>query len=64
VEFLEYLAPRDGRPMPLDERANDLIHWHTAMTAEVERAVRLRDPDGHVIELSRPTDSLTRQDAR
>jgi len=29
VEFLEYLAPRDGRSAPSDERANDLIHWQT-----------------------------------
>jgi len=29
IEFLEYLAPRDGRPYPADERSNDLIHWQT-----------------------------------
>jgi hypothetical protein len=29
IEFLEYLAPRDGRPYPPEERANDLIHWQT-----------------------------------
>jgi len=29
VEFLEYLTPRDGRPYPADEKANDLIHWQT-----------------------------------
>jgi len=29
VELLEYLAPRDGRPAPQDEQANDLIHWQT-----------------------------------
>jgi catechol 2,3-dioxygenase-like lactoylglutathione lyase family enzyme len=29
IEFLEYLAPRDGRPFPLEEKANDLIHWQT-----------------------------------
>jgi catechol 2,3-dioxygenase-like lactoylglutathione lyase family enzyme len=29
VEFLEYLAPRDGRPYPPEEQANDLIHWQT-----------------------------------
>jgi catechol 2,3-dioxygenase-like lactoylglutathione lyase family enzyme len=31
VELLEYLAPRDGRPIPADERANDLIHWQTTV---------------------------------
>jgi catechol 2,3-dioxygenase-like lactoylglutathione lyase family enzyme len=29
IEFLEYLAPRDGRPYPPEEKANDLIHWQT-----------------------------------
>ncbi len=29
IEFLEYLAPRDGRPYPSDERSNDLLHWQT-----------------------------------
>lgn len=32
VEFLHYLAPGDGRAMPADTRANDLWHWHTAVT--------------------------------
>ena len=31
VEFLDYLAPRDGRPAPFDSRANDLWHWQTSM---------------------------------
>ncbi len=31
IEFLEYLAPRDGRPAPTDERASDLIHWQTTL---------------------------------
>ena len=29
IELLEYLAPRDGRPYPADEKSNDLIHWQT-----------------------------------
>ena len=44
VEFLEYLAPRDGRPYPADERSNDLVHWQTrflGMSAE-ETAQDLR----------------------
>ena len=82
IEFLEYLTPRNGRPMPVDERANDLLHWQTrVLTSDAvaaSRALRLnkapfissgvvtvpeqqrgfdkrflvRDPDGHVIELS------------
>jgi catechol 2,3-dioxygenase-like lactoylglutathione lyase family enzyme len=81
IEFLEYLSPRDGRPFPANERANDLVHWHTTIavpdaqaaaavvrrgrfhlvspgavslpdtTLGFERGVRVRDPDGHVIQL-------------
>ena len=41
IEFLEYLSPRDGRPMPLDERANDLMHWQTRLvTGDIEEASR------------------------
>ena len=41
VEFLQYLAPRDGRPAPKDTRANDLWHWQTTLsTANVEAAAR------------------------
>ena len=85
VELLEYLAPRDGRPFPNDERGNDLVHWHTTFSVydveaaapvlraagsafvssgavqlpdaglELRRALRSRDPDGHVLQLaSRP----------
>jgi catechol 2,3-dioxygenase-like lactoylglutathione lyase family enzyme len=33
VELLEYIAPRDGRPAPVDLRANDLAHWQTVLHA-------------------------------
>jgi catechol 2,3-dioxygenase-like lactoylglutathione lyase family enzyme len=44
IEFLEYLAPRDGRPFPADERANDLLHWQTKLRSSNadETAQRLR----------------------
>ena len=29
IELLEYLAPRDGRPFPTDEHANDIVHRQT-----------------------------------
>lgn len=32
VEFLAYLAPPGGRPMPADTRPNDLWHWQITMT--------------------------------
>lgn len=45
IEFLEYLTPRDGRPMPLDERANDVMHWQTTLVAtdaaQVAQAVQM-----------------------
>jgi catechol 2,3-dioxygenase-like lactoylglutathione lyase family enzyme len=31
IELLEYLSPRDGRPFPVDEHANDLIHRETIL---------------------------------
>lgn len=31
IELLEYLAPRDGRPAPIDLRANDVAHWQTTV---------------------------------
>lgn len=31
IEFLEYLSPRDGRPMMPDVRANDVVHWQTTL---------------------------------
>ncbi|MEP6687290.1 MAG: VOC family protein [Gemmatimonadales bacterium] len=31
IEFLEYLAPTDGRPFPAGERPNDLVHWETTV---------------------------------
>jgi catechol 2,3-dioxygenase-like lactoylglutathione lyase family enzyme len=72
IEFLEYLAPRDGRPYPPDARANDLIHWQTRFAgnsaggaakvlrnyaveldgkAGFRKAVTVRDPDGHAIQI-------------
>jgi catechol 2,3-dioxygenase-like lactoylglutathione lyase family enzyme len=33
VELLEYLAPTDGRPYPVDAKANDLFHWQTIIAA-------------------------------
>jgi catechol 2,3-dioxygenase-like lactoylglutathione lyase family enzyme len=38
IEFLEYLAPRDGRPAE-GIKANDVTHWETTLaTAAVEQA--------------------------
>jgi len=82
IELLEYQNPKTGRPMPADERANDLVHHQTMLLMtnvhgtitllcttqfhfvsagtscdqpsswESRRSVLIRDPDGHVLELS------------
>lgn len=33
VEFLEYIAPSNGRPFPADTKSNDLWHWQTSFSA-------------------------------
>jgi catechol 2,3-dioxygenase-like lactoylglutathione lyase family enzyme len=38
VELLEYMAPRDGRALPTDLRANDVAHWETLMRGPDLRA--------------------------
>lgn len=41
VEFLEYLAPSDGRPTPADSRQHDLIAWRTSViVADAEAALK------------------------
>jgi catechol 2,3-dioxygenase-like lactoylglutathione lyase family enzyme len=51
IEFLDYLAPRDGRPAPKDTRANDIWHWQTTLaTANVAAAARkFRDRGGRIV---------------
>jgi catechol 2,3-dioxygenase-like lactoylglutathione lyase family enzyme len=38
IEFLEYLAPRDGQSAPKDTRANDIWHWQTTMSTVNSKA--------------------------
>jgi catechol 2,3-dioxygenase-like lactoylglutathione lyase family enzyme len=52
IELLEYLAPRDGRPRPVDARANDVLHWETVLVTRDGAGARLvADPDGHAVRL-------------
>ncbi|MEE3717876.1 VOC family protein [Tumidithrix elongata RA019] len=39
VEFLEYLAPSDGKPYPSDARPNDLLHWQTTLVVNDANAI-------------------------
>jgi len=50
IEFLEYLAPGDGRPAPKDTRANDLWHWQTTLVVDgaVPTIQRLRNAQRRV----------------
>lgn len=45
VEFLDYVVPSDGRPMPRDVKAKDIVHWQTEMVVdEIDPVVkRLRE---------------------
>jgi catechol 2,3-dioxygenase-like lactoylglutathione lyase family enzyme len=52
VELLEYLSPRDGRPIPLDVKANDLIHWQTQLIAQNVEAVSRSLAKGKYTEVS------------
>jgi catechol 2,3-dioxygenase-like lactoylglutathione lyase family enzyme len=44
IELLEYLTPRDGRPVPLDLKANDIGHWQTKLATS---------SPGHALDLLR-----------
>jgi catechol 2,3-dioxygenase-like lactoylglutathione lyase family enzyme len=52
VELLEYLTPRDGRPIPADARANDLAHWQTTLVGEDAEAVARAVREGRCAPLS------------
>jgi catechol 2,3-dioxygenase-like lactoylglutathione lyase family enzyme len=51
VELLQYLMPRDGRPIPADTTADDL--WAEKIVFRVRQVPRFsgidRDPDGHAV---------------
>src|SRR6266511_2835768 len=34
IEFLEYITPPGGRPLPDDANANDLVFWHTRLVTD------------------------------
>ncbi|MBI3449480.1 MAG: VOC family protein [Acidobacteria bacterium] len=47
IEFLEYLAPSDGRPYPLDSKASDLWQWQTRLaTRDADAAAKAVRPAG------------------
>jgi catechol 2,3-dioxygenase-like lactoylglutathione lyase family enzyme len=48
IEFLEYLAPRDGRQRPADVRANDIVHWQTTILTDDIDLLTKKLLDAHV----------------
>jgi len=54
IEFLEYLTPRDGRPMSGDVQANDIMQWQTTLIADdVEAAAQRLSEAKHTFQSSR-----------
>lgn len=51
IEFLDYLAPKDGRPTPADTRANDLWHWQTVLSTPsvATAAQKIRSARGRLV---------------
>jgi catechol 2,3-dioxygenase-like lactoylglutathione lyase family enzyme len=51
IEFLEYVAPRDGRPRPLDSKSSDILNWSTTLeTSDVDGlAQKLRSQNIHFV---------------
>ena len=54
IELLQYLMPRDGRPMPTDTTADDLWVEEVVLRAAfgTVSGELLRDPDGHAIRIT------------
>jgi catechol 2,3-dioxygenase-like lactoylglutathione lyase family enzyme len=44
IELLEYLAPRDGRGMPADSRADDLWAWQTTISEDISTTAQSLRP--------------------
>lgn len=59
IEFLEYLNPRDGRPLPADARANDLLHWQTTLVVKDARALAQRLRQNQTKLISRDVTALS-----
>lgn len=58
VELLEYLAPRTGRPLPFDQRANDLAHWETLVDEKDIRQAWAHFTSSHTHVISSQLESI------
>jgi catechol 2,3-dioxygenase-like lactoylglutathione lyase family enzyme len=54
IEFLEYIAPPGGRPLPADAMATDLVFWHTklAVNGIEDFAAKLREQQTRFVSTS------------
>ncbi|HEX8783563.1 MAG TPA: VOC family protein, partial [Steroidobacteraceae bacterium] len=52
IEFLEYLAPRTGRPLPPDTHPDDLWYWQMNLCSAAPSALESALRDSHVPVLS------------
>jgi catechol 2,3-dioxygenase-like lactoylglutathione lyase family enzyme len=48
IEFLDYITPRDGRPVPEGTKANDLVHWQTTIVTDDLDAMAKKLRQSHV----------------
>jgi catechol 2,3-dioxygenase-like lactoylglutathione lyase family enzyme len=53
IEFLEYLAPTNGRPYPKDSSSSDLWHWQTSYITRPEGGSTGGGSDTTIIDLFR-----------
>jgi catechol 2,3-dioxygenase-like lactoylglutathione lyase family enzyme len=51
VEFLQYLVPRTGRPIPFDTQANDLWAWHIIMRVSDPGALERELQAAHTLDV-------------
>ena len=56
IEFLEYISPPGGRPLPADAKSNDLVFWHTDLLADGfnDLASRLRERETRFVSTPLP----------
>lgn len=60
IELLDYLPPRDDRPMPPDTTAQDLWADEIVLRAEAGSGALVRDPDGHALRIATDKQEVSR----
>src|SRR5439155_23977389 len=58
IEFLEYITPPGGRPLPNDAKANDLLFWVTPLVVDNFDAVTTKLEEQKTQFVSTQVDSL------